>query len=257
MNSLLEGAEKFLALDCGSLPETLLESELFGYVKGSFTGANKDKVGLFESANGGTVFLDEIASASQAVQSRLLRVLESGEIRRVGDSESRPVDVRVICATNKDLEIEINEGRFREDLYYRLKVVTIPIPPLRERGRDILLLAEYFKEKYQKKFGKIGLKFNTEAKFQLMRYSWPGNVRELENTVQKAVLLTNKKNIGPIDLEIIIDLVSNNHQKETDQKQQILEALKSYNNNITHVAKAVGLSRRHLYRLLKKHNIQV
>jgi Nif-specific regulatory protein len=248
---------KFLALDCGSLPETLLESELFGYVKGSFTGAARDKTGLFESADGGTVFLDEIASASQAVQSRLLRVLESGEIRRVGDAESRQVDVRVICATNRDLEIEINEGRFRPDLYYRLKVITIPIPPLRDRGNDILLLAEYFKNKYQKKFGKIGIRFSSEAKFQMMNYTWPGNVRELENTIQKAVLLTNSRTISSRELEIIQDMETATEKKYISQKHEIMEAIKIYNGNITMAAKATGVSRRHMYRLINKHKIKL
>jgi Nif-specific regulatory protein len=245
--------QKFLALDCGSLPETLLESELFGYVKGAFTGANKDKTGLFESADGGTVFLDEISSASQAVQSRLLRVLESGEIRRVGESDSRAVDVRVICATNRDLEIEINEGRFRADLYYRLKVVTITIPPLRDRGNDILLLAELFKDKYQKKFGKIGLRFSSEAKHQMMDYSWPGNVRELENTIQKAVLLANTKTISIKELEISSDMATIKDKKQIDQGQEIREALKNFNDNITLAAKSVGISRRHFYRLIEKY----
>ncbi|MBU2464575.1 MAG: sigma 54-interacting transcriptional regulator, partial [Candidatus Edwardsbacteria bacterium] len=248
--------QKFLALDCGSLPETLLESELFGYVRGAFTGANKDKTGLFESADGGTVFLDEISSASQAVQPRLLRVLESGEIRRVGESASRTVDVRVICATNRDLEIEINEGRFRADLYYRLKVVTIPIPPLRERGSDILLLAEFFKDKYQKKFGKIGLRFSSEAKHQMMNYSWPGNVRELENTIQKAALLANTKTISIKELEISSDMATIKDKKQIDQGQEIGEAIKNFNGNITLAAKSVGISRRHFYRLIEKYKIK-
>lgn len=248
---------KFLALDCGSLPETLLESELFGYVKGAFTGANRDKIGLFESADRGTVFLDEIASASQAVQARLLRVLESGEIRRVGESESRTVDVRVICATNKDLEIEINEGRFREDLYYRLKVITIPIPPLRERGSDILLLAEYFKDKYQNKFGKIGLKFGSEAKYQMMNYFWPGNVRELENTVQKAVLLASTKSISVKELEISSETATEKGKEIDQQKQSILEALEKFNGNISLAARSINISRRHFYRLMDKFKIKV
>lgn len=249
--------EKFLALDCGSLPETLLESELFGYVKGAFTGANKDRTGLFESADRGTVFLDEIASASQAVQSRLLRVLENGEIRRVGEAESRTVDVRVICATNKDLEIEINEGRFREDLYYRLKVVTIPIPPLRERGSDILLLAELFKERYQKKFGKIGLKFSAEAKYQMMDYFWPGNVRELENTVQKAVLLTQNKMISPKELELSVEMITARDKKPETQKRALTEALEKCQGNISMAAKSLNISRRHFYRLMDKYKLRV
>lgn len=249
------GRNRFVALDCGSLPETLLESELFGYAKGAFTGAGRDKLGLFEAANGGTVFLDEISSASQAVQSRLLRVLESGEIRRVGESEPRTVDVRVICATNRDLEIEINQGRFREDLYYRLKVVTIPVPPLREREEDILLLAEYFKERYCRKFGKIGLRFDSRARQQLLAHSWPGNIRELDNAVQRAVLLAQGRSLTARDLEISPEEVP---EEDSDLRQQleIRKQLSNFDGNVTQAAKAMGISRRHFYRLMDKYGIK-
>ena len=250
---------KFLALDCGSLPETLLESELFGYVKGSFTGALKDKTGLFEAADGGTVFLDEIASASPGVQARLLRVIEAGEIRRVGSDAVSRVDVRMICATNKDLEIEINEGRFREDLYYRLKGIKIEIPPLRERGDDVLVLAEYFKNKFQKKHRKGRLTFTEEARRSIIINSWPGNIRELENTIQKAVLLAQGKTITGRDLEIDGYSLEPGQTLKQElsyaQKEKILRILNSTQNNYTKAAKIYGVSVRHFYRILTKFGI--
>lgn len=250
---------KFLALDCGSLPETLLESELFGYVKGSFTGANKDKTGLFEAADGGTVFLDEIASASPGVQARLLRVIEAGEIRRIGSETVSRVDVRMICATNKDLEIEINEGRFREDLYYRLKGIKIDIPPLRERGDDVLILAEYFKNRFQKKHNKGRLAFTEEARRSIIINSWPGNIRELENTIQKAVLLAQGKTITGKDLEIdgYYPESGQTFKQELNntQKEKILRILDATENNYTKAAKIYGVTVRHFYRLLAKFEI--
>jgi transcriptional regulator with GAF, ATPase, and Fis domain len=251
---------KFLALDCGSLPETLLESELFGYVKGSFTGAHKDKTGLFEAADGGTVFLDEIASASPGVQARLLRVIEAGEIRRIGSETASRVDVRMICATNRDLEIEINEGRFREDLYYRLKVIKIDIPPLRERSEDLLVLAEYFKNKYQKKFNKGSLSFNEGAKRAIVMHNWPGNIRELENTIQKSVLLASKRRITENELEIegyrVDDAQSIRDNHEGSQRQLIIRSLESAGYNFTKAAKIYGVSKRHFYRLTGKHGVK-
>jgi len=251
--------KKFLALDCGSLPETLLESELFGYVKGSFTGAVRDKIGLFEAADGGTVFLDEIASASPGVQARLLRVIEAGEIRRVGSENVSQVDVRLVCATNKDLEIEINEGRFREDLFYRLKVIKIDIPPLRERGDDVLILAEHFKNRFQKKHGKGHLHFSEEARRSIIVHSWPGNIRELENTVQKAVLLAQGKTITEKDLEIegYYPESGQTFKQELNytQKEKILRILDATRNNYTKAAKIYGVSVRHFYRLLDKFGI--
>jgi len=252
--------KKFLALDCGSLPETLLESELFGYVKGSFTGASRDKTGLFEAADGGTVFLDEIASASSGVQARLLRVIEAGEIRRVGSETVTPVNVRMVCATNRDLEIEINEGRFREDLYYRLKVIKIDIPPLRERGDDVLILAEHFKNKFQKKHNKGHLKFSEEARKSIIVHSWPGNIRELENTVQKAALLVQGKTITEKDLEIEVyfqeSAKSFKQEQNYTQKEKIVRILEATKNNYTKAAKIYGVSVRHFYRLLDKFGIK-
>jgi transcriptional regulator with GAF, ATPase, and Fis domain/serine/threonine protein kinase/tetratricopeptide (TPR) repeat protein len=250
---------KFLALDCGSLPETLLESELFGYIKGSFTGASKDKAGLFESANGGTVFLDEIASASPGVQARLLRVIESGEVRRLGSDSIINVDVRLICATNRDLEIEINEGRFRDDLYYRLKVIKIDIPPLRERGDDVLVLAEHFKNAFQKKFKKGRLAFTQAAMNDIIRHSWPGNIRELENTIPKAVLLSQTKTITDKDLELngcdVQETQTFKQEYDLNRKAKVMRVLETTEYNFIKAAKIIGVTPRHLYRMANKYGI--
>ncbi len=190
----------FLALNCGALPENLLESELFGHVRGSFTGATSDKKGLFEQADGGTLFLDEVGELLQPSQVKLLRVLQDGEVRRVGANVSVRVDVRIISATNRDLRADMEEGRFREDLYYRLNVFQIEIPPLRERREDIPLLAAYFLERYATKMKKAVSDFSPEAQELLLRYPYPGNVRELENAVQRAVALAEDVVIRPEDL---------------------------------------------------------
>ncbi len=179
----------FMVINCSALPETLLESELFGYQKGSFTGAVGDKKGLFEEADGGTVFLDEIGEISQAVQVKLLRVLQNGEIRRIGGSENIHTDVRVLSATNKDLSHLVKEKSFREDLFYRLNVITITLPPLRERKEDITLLAGHFLKKYAEKTGKKVQEISLDTLQTLQEYRWAGNVRELENVIERAVIL--------------------------------------------------------------------
>ena len=182
-------SKKFIAVVCSALPEPLLESELFGHKRGSFTGAIRDERGLIEEADKGTIFLDEIADAPLPVQAKLLRVLEEGEIRRVGDTQYRSVDVRVICATNKRLANEVKAGRFREDLFYRLNVIAISIPALRERRKDIPLLAEHFLKLYTEKMKKKILGFEKEAMEFLVRGDWPGNVRQLENVIERSVAL--------------------------------------------------------------------
>lgn len=182
-------SKKFIAVVCSALPEPLLESELFGHKRGSFTGAIRDERGLIEEADGGTIFLDEIGDAPLSVQAKLLRVLEEGEIRRVGDTQYRSVDVRVLCATNKRLPDEVKAGRFREDLFYRLNVIAICVPPLRERRKDIPLLAEHFLKLYSAKMKKRVLGFEKEAMEFLVRSDWPGNVRQLENVIERSVAL--------------------------------------------------------------------
>lgn len=251
-------ANTFLALDCGSLPENLLEAELFGSVKGAFTGAYADKKGLFEAAGGGTLFLDEITSASPSVQARLLRAIEAGEIRRVGDTAARTVDVRLICATNKDLEVEINEGRFKEDLYYRLNVVRLRIPPLRERAGDIMILAEHYRQVFQRQHKKRGLSFSDAARECLLHYVWPGNIRELEHVVKRAVIMAAGPVIGPADLEIQDDdFPITTIRQETDhvKRVKVIEALRVAGGNVTRAAKRLRMSRRQLQRLMKKNKI--
>ena len=186
----------FITINCGAFPETLLESELFGYMKGAFTGANENRSGLFQAAHGGTLFMDEIGNMSVTMQVKLYRVLQEGKVRPIGSTEESDVDVRVIAATNKDLEKEIAEGRFREDLYYRLSVIPIHLPPLRERREDIPLLARDFLERFAKSMSKNIDGIDPEAMRLLEVYDWPGNVRELENTIERAVALESRHKIS-------------------------------------------------------------
>ncbi len=190
----------FVALNCGAMPEGLLESELFGHVKGSFTGADRNKRGLFEEASGGTLFLDEISETSPGLQVKLLRALQEGEIRRVGDNHPVKVSARVVAASNRDLKRFVSEGKFREDLYYRLKVFPIELPPLRERPDDIMPLAETFLQKSRKRSGATAAKFTSAAAKALRAYAWPGNVRELEHAVERALIMASGPSVEPGDL---------------------------------------------------------
>ncbi|OHB71765.1 MAG: hypothetical protein A2W23_00505 [Planctomycetes bacterium RBG_16_43_13] len=190
----------FIAVNCGAFTETLLESELFGHIKGAFTGAVADKVGLLEVADKGTFFLDEVSDTSPQLQIKLLRVLEEREFKPVGGTANKKVDIRLITATNKDLEQEVKNGNFRKDLYYRLNVIPIAIPPLRDRREDIPLLSGYFLSKFAKQMHKNVHRFTEDAKFALMDYKWPGNIRELENTIQRAVALSEGEEISKDDL---------------------------------------------------------
>jgi two-component system response regulator PilR (NtrC family) len=186
----------FITINCGAFPETLLESELFGYVKGAFTGANENRQGLFQAAHGGTLFMDEIGNMSLTMQVKLYRVLQEGKVRPIGSTDESDVDVRIIAATNKEFEKEIAEGRFREDLYYRLSVIPILVPPLRERREDIPLLARHFLENFRKTMEKPIEAISPEAMTRLEFYDWPGNVRELENTMERAVALESSREIS-------------------------------------------------------------
>jgi DNA-binding NtrC family response regulator len=190
----------FVEVNCGALPETLLESELFGHQKGSFTGAVRDKIGKFEAAAGGTIFLDEIGTSSPAFQVKLLRVLQDRVIERVGDTRTIPVDVRVVLATNKDLELAVQKGEFREDLYYRIQVVSIEMPPLRQRRADVQALAEHFLRRFAHEHGRPQLQFTDRALAALLSAPWPGNVRQLENVVERAVVLCQGATIDVADL---------------------------------------------------------
>lgn len=204
----------FITINCGAFPETLLESELFGYVKGAFTGANENRRGLFQAAHGGTLFMDEIGNMSVTMQVKLYRVLQEGKIRPVGSTEESDVDVRVIAATNKNLEREIAEERFREDLYYRLSVIPIELPPLRDRQEDIPLLAREFLDRFAKTMGKNVEGIEPEAMRRLEVYDWPGNVRELENTIERAVALESGKRIS---VSALPDKIQNHFQTQVPQ----------------------------------------
>ncbi|MCB0270284.1 MAG: sigma-54-dependent Fis family transcriptional regulator [Calditrichaeota bacterium] len=261
----------FVAQNCGAMPDSLLESELFGHVKGAFTGATGDKKGLFEIADGGTIFLDEIADTSPAMQQRLLRALQEGEIHPVGSEKTINVDVRVVSAANRDLLAAIETGEFRKDLYYRLNVFPVRIPPLRERREDIPLLARYFLEKFAIKLGKSGLQFSNEAIARLMSGDYPGNVRQLENLVERAVTLADASGIiSPDLLASQIDMFEGNgaqpavspgnDQSLKDIVEQmeafyIREAMESHSGNITKVAQQLGLSRLGLHKKLQRYQI--
>jgi Nif-specific regulatory protein len=254
----------FVATNCAAMPENLLESELFGHKKGAFTGATEDKKGLFVIADSGTLFLDEVGEMPMNLQAKLLRVLQEGEVRPVGSNVTKKVDVRIVAATNRDLEKEVQEGRFREDLYYRLKVFPIVIPPLRERREDIALLAGHFLGKYAEEFGRDVGGFSQQAMELLQSYKWPGNVRELENEVQRLVIqLDDGEFVQPEHVSGRIRQVENvldrvrpekgtlKEMVEQVEKWILLEALREHGNNKTATAKSLGITREGLHKKLK------
>jgi two-component system NtrC family response regulator len=253
----------FVAVNCASVPESLLESELFGYVRGAFTGANHNKKGLFEEAHEGTLLLDEIGDTPMAFQSNLLRVLQENEIRPVGSNKSVKVDVRVIVATNKDLKKEMERDAFRRDLFYRLSVVPLVIPPLRNRKEDIPLLAAHFIKKYCKAHGIEPKTVSPNALRVLLDHPWPGNVRELENVIQRAVLINPGREIGPESLfpastatdeasPALSLLDTAKGAKEVVEREKIAEALQKASGNRSYAAKLLGISRSALYNKLKQ-----
>jgi Nif-specific regulatory protein len=246
---------EFVPLYCGGLPESLIESELFGYKKGAFTGAVQDKKGLFEVATNGTLFLDEVCDIPLTVQVKLLRVLQEGEIRRIGETKLRKIDVRIIAATNKNPLVEIKEKRFREDLYYRLNVLEILLPPLRERKEDISLLVNFFVEKYGKKYNKEGITFSPSAIEKLKTFAWQGNVRQLENFVQRMLVTATENPISENAIPLQESLESE-PTLETTERQLIIERLRLYNGDKTKVAKSLGISLRTLYNKLKEWKIK-
>ena len=239
----------FVAQFCGNLSAELLESELFGHKKGSFTGAIVDKKGLFEIADGGTFFLDEIADISPTIQAKLLRVIQEGEIRRVGDTQSQRIDVRIISATNKNLQEEVNAGRFREDLFYRLNVITIKLPLLRERIGDIPLLIKHFVQRFATKNNTPIKEISPRAMRALENYSWPGNIRELENAIERATTLAEGKVIDLEDLFIphVESLVSGRKTLKDKEREIVLRTLEEFGNNKTRTAEALGVSLRWLH----------
>ena len=246
----------FVALFCGSLPESLLESELFGHRKGAFTGATSDKKGLFETADGGTIFLDEVSELSPRMQTALLRVLQEGEIKRVGDTASRTVDIRVISATNRPLNELIEDGEFREDLFYRLNTIDITLPTLRLRRADIPLLADHFLTKYAVDSRAYVRGFTPEALDRLRTHSWPGNVRELENTIERAVVLARGERIDAADLRLpdtgSAPLVEAELPLKEVERRHVLQTLDACEGNVTAAAESLGVSRRWLHYRLKE-----
>jgi two-component system, NtrC family, response regulator AtoC len=260
----------FVAINCAAIPETLLESELFGHVKGAFTDASSDKAGLFEQANGGTLFLDEIGEMPLALQVKLLRVLQDEEIRLVGGNVTKKIDVRVISATSKDLEKEVAMERFREDLYFRLNVFSLTLPPLRERQEDIPLLATHFIEKYNNKMGKQVLRCTAEALKTLMDYDWPGNVRELENCIERGLVLSEVESLGLEHLPekvrrkdgaargaaMAFDSLSIKRAEESIERDLIGRALEKTGGNRTHAAKLLEISHRALLYKLKEYGLE-
>lgn len=261
----------FVAINCGALTETLLESELFGFVRGAFTGATADRRGLWEEADGGTLFLDEIGETSHAMQVKLLRALQEGEIRRVGATVTRKVDARIVAATNRNLEKEVETGRFREDLFYRLSVLTLTVPPLRVRRADIPLLAERFLQKASERVERVNLRFSDEALKLMSVYEWRGNVRELEAAVEYAAIKAPGNEILPEDLpaklnsqetreaaarfhlqELYADLPS----LEELEKRYLQHVLEATSNNRSRTAEILGIDRRTLYRMAERFSIK-
>lgn len=246
----------FVPVNCGGIPEGLLESELFGHVKGAFTGALESRAGFFHAADGGTLFLDEIAETSLSMQVKLLRVLEEKEICMVGSNQLRQVDVRILAATNKDLFALVKKGSFREDLFYRLNVLTITIPPLRERQEDILLVAHHFAARFAEETGKPPCRFSDEATKVLMSYDWPGNVRELKNVVQRLVLMADDETIDVPDLPALMRFSAlrerGYHRTLAEvENEYILNVLNSVGGNKTQAADILGIDRKTLRERLK------
>ncbi len=251
----------FIPINCGAIPENLLESELFGHERGSFTGAYYQKKGKFELAHQGTAFLDEIGELSPTLQVKLLRFLQEKEIERVGGKEPIVVNVRILAATNKDLAQEIDHGHFRADLFYRLSVISIHLPPLRDRGEDVLLLANRFLTKYAIEYNKPYCQFDALAAKRMNEYRWPGNVRELENRIKRAVIMSRKKVITADDLGLEAEgaaRVQSLPQVVDDvQKKYITQALNRTRGNVSRAARELGISRVALYDLIDKFHIQV
>ncbi len=255
----------FIAINCGAIPRELLEAELFGYEKGAFTGADKTKKGKIELADGGTLFLDEIGELPLELQVKLLRFLEDFTFDRIGGSHHIKANVRIIAATNRNLEEMVEKGLFREDLYYRLKVLTIHLPPLRERGDDVVIMAKYFLEKFSKEQGKDILGYTDDALELIKSYQWPGNVRELINVIRKAVVLTDKKYIDVEDLDIDPDMISKDlsgrklfslrEHMERLEKELVEKAYRITGGNVSKMSTMLGVSRPTVYKLMEKHGL--
>lgn len=258
-------AMPLVTVNCSAIPESLLESELFGHEKGAFTGAITSRRGLFETANGGTLFLDEIGDMPLGSQSKLLRVVETGEVRPVGSDDMKKVDVRVIAATHRDLKELLKHDQFREDLFYRLNVISIHVPDLKDRTEDISILVEHFMKKYGEQFGKPNIRITHEASACLIKYTWPGNVRELENIIERSIALSNGETVDVNDLpehlfqmkssDLIDDLATDNMPLTEVEKRYIVKILQRTNWHQSKAAQILGIDRKTLYRKIKEYNL--
>ena len=252
----------FQAINCAAIPENLLESELFGYEKGAFTGASQQKKGKVEQADGGTLFLDEIGDMPMPLQAKLLRFLQERVIERVGGMKEIPVDVRVVCATHQNIQTLISEGRFREDLFYRVSEITLRTPPLRERSGDAVVIAKYLLEQYCKSMEKPNMSLSSGAVLAIQNHKWPGNVRELINKIKRAVIMADGKKIQAGDLELnehdpaATDALNLRQVRETAEKNAILHALELSGHNMAQASRLLGVTRPTLYNMTDKYNIQ-
>lgn len=255
----LRNKKPFVSVDLGAISETLFESELFGHVKGAFTDAREDRTGRFEEANGGTIFLDELGNISLPLQAKLLTVLQNRAVTKVGSNKTVPVDVRLITATNRNIQKMAAEYQFRQDLLYRINTIEIQLPPLRERQEDIVPLAEYFLQLYAAKYKRPVNSLHESLSQQLLQYDWPGNIRELQHSMERAVILSQGKSLMPKDVfvkNLVQDQALNTgYNLEEMERNIITQAMKKCNGNITEAAKELGLSRAALYRRLEKYNI--
>ena len=251
---------KFIPINCGAIPENLIESELFGHEKGAFTGAHIQRKGKFEMAHGGTLFLDEIGELPSGLQVKLLRFLQDGVVERIGGREQISIDARVLAATNRDLKEAMRTGGFREDLFFRLGVIAIALPPLRERQEDILLLSKVFLERYAKANKKKIKGFTQQALDAIEEYPWPGNVRELENRIKRAVIMTDEKKIRPEDMEITPsgtprERLGLKEARDLLEKELVVKSIARNEGNLTRAATELGISRPTLYDLMQKFGI--
>ena len=250
--------EVMISVDMGAVTETLFESELFGHVKGAFTDAKEDRAGKFEAANKGTLFLDEIGNLSYGLQAKLLAALQNRKITRIGSNKPVDIDIRLICATNRNIQDMVEKNLFREDLLYRINTIHVEIPPLRERREDIVPLAEYFLKKYMSKYGKENIKLQQPAKEKLMEYKWPGNIRELQHAVEKAVIMCEGNFIKPSDFffkTVTTTFIDRNETLEEMEKQMIKLAIDRSNGNLSAVASQLGITRQTLYNKMKKYDL--
>jgi DNA-binding NtrC family response regulator len=251
--------EVLVSVDIGAISETLFESELFGHVKGAFTDARENRPGKFETADKGTLFLDEIGNLSFHLQAKILAAIQNREIVRVGSNKPIPVDIRLICATNKNLQQMVTDGLFREDLLYRINTIQIEVPPLRERNDDIIALADFFLQKFAHRYDKPGLRINQQARDKLLKYPWPGNVRELQHTIEKAVILSEGNVLKPDDFFFRSTLLAgkdeNDLKLEEMEKRLIVTALSKSENNMSAASELLGITRQTLYNKIKKYGL--